>query len=411
MRVDQSVINTINKRNVINIIREQGPINKSKVAHIAGLSIPTVMRLTDDLLDKKLIYEVGKGESTGGKKPLMLQFSPNSHYLIGVDIGTTNIKAIVMDMAATVLSKVVTPTNISEDPCEIISRIIDSIQRTVFNVGLPLEKYLGIGLGMPGLLDTNTGKVLFSPDFKWENVDLMSPIRASFGIPVYMMNVTRAMAVGEKWFGPAKSISNFMCINLGYGIGSAIIFNDQIYTGGSDSSGEFGHMTLEKNGPLCGCGNYGCLEALASANAMSKKAAFLIERGEHSMILSMAGGSARNIDAKIIFDAAKLGDNLAKEIVREAVDYIGIAIANVVNFIDPELIILEGGVSKAGDILLDGIKRVVERRQMKYAGRKLRVILSEFGDDAAAIGAASILISQLIENGGNLEKLESQKTG
>ena len=405
MKIDQSVINTLNKRNVINIIREQGPINKAVISRLVGLSIPTVMRLTDEMISKKLVREVGRGESTGGKPPLMLEFTPDSYYLIGVDIGTTNIKTIVMDMSANILFKVNTPTIVSEEPCNVINRIINTITQAIDTTGFPLSKYLGIGLGMPGLLDANSGKVLFSPDFEWEDVDLIGPVRARFGFPVYMTNVTRAMATGEKWFGLAKNIKNFMCINLGYGIGSAIVIDDEIYTGGSDSSGEFGHMTLEKNGPQCSCGNYGCLEALASANAMSKKAAFLIERGEASLMLSLADGSTTNINAKVIFDAAKMDDSLAKEIVREATEYIGIAIANAVNFIDPELIILEGGVAKAGDILIDGIKRVVERRQMKYAGRKLKIIASKLEDDAAAIGAASILIRELIENGGNAEKL------
>jgi N-acetylglucosamine repressor len=405
MRVDQSVVNAMNKRNVINIIREKGPINKAEIARLVGLSIPTVMRLTDELIEKNLIRETGRGESTGGKPPLMLEFTPDSHYIIGVDIGTTHIKTIVMNMVAEIICRVETPTMVADPPEQVIDRILDTIARAMEKVEIPLSRYLGIGLGMPGLLDATCGKVLFSPDFKWENVDLTGPVKNRFGLPVYMSNVTRAMAVGEKWFGLAKDVENFMCVNLGYGIGAAIFINNCIYSGSSDSSGEFGHMTLEKNGPQCNCGNYGCLEALASANAMSKKAAFLIERGESSTILDLADGKTSNINAKLIFDAAKAGDGLGREIVREATEYIGIAISNAVNFIDPELIILEGGIAKAGDILINGIKRIVERRQMKYAGRKLSIVASKMEEDAAAIGAAAVLLGELVDNGGNLDKM------
>lgn len=405
MRVDQSVVNAMNKRNVINIIREKGPVNKAEIARLVGLSIPTVMRLTDELIEKNLIRETGKGESTGGKPPLMLEFRPDSHYIIGVDIGTTHIKTIVMNMVAEIICRVETPTLVTDPSEQVIDRILDTIAQAIAKVEIPLSRYLGIGLGMPGLLDATCGKVLFSPDFKWENVDLTGPVKSRFGLPVYMSNVTRAMAVGEKWFGLAKDVENFMCVNLGYGIGAAIFINNRIYSGSSDSSGEFGHMTLEKNGPQCSCGNYGCLEALASANAMSKKAAFLIERGESSTILSLADGKTANINAKLIFDAAKAGDGLGREIVREATEYIGIAISNAVNFIDPELIILEGGVAKAGDILINGIKRIVERRQMKYAGRKLSIVASRMEEDAAAIGAAAVLLGELVENGGNLDRM------
>ena len=405
MRVDQSVVNAMNKRNVIHIIREKGPINKAEIARLVGLSIPTVMRLTDELIEKNLIRETGKGESTGGKPPLMLEFTPDSRYIIGVDIGTTHIKTIVMNMVAEIICKIETPTMVSDPPAQVIDRIVETISQAIDKVNLPLSRYLGIGLGMPGLLDTSCGRVLFSPDFKWENIDLTGPVKNRFGLPVYMSNVTRAMAVGEKWFGMAKDVENFMCVNLGYGIGSAIVINNRIYSGSSDSSGEFGHMTLEKNGPQCSCGNYGCLEALASANAMSKKAAFLIERGESSMILALADGKTSNINAKLIFDAAKSGDRLGKEIVREATEYIGIAISNAVNFIDPELIILEGGVANAGDILINGVKRIVERRQMKYAGRKLSIVASKMVEDAAAIGAATVLIGELVDNGGNIDRM------
>ena len=402
MKVDKSVINTLNKRNVINIIRERGPINRAEISRIADLSIPTVMRLTAELVAKRLICEVGKGESTGGKPPLMLEFCTQSYYLIGVDIGTNMIKSIVMDMAARIICKVEVPTVITDQPNIVISRIIKTIAGAIDKAGFQLDRYLGIGLGMPGLLDIKNGKVLFSPDFKWEDVELTAPVRAHFGLPVHLANVSRAMAMGEKWFGQATNVKNFMCINLGYGIGSAIFIDDEIYSGGSDCSGEFGHITLEKNGPLCSCGNYGCLEALASANAMSRRAAMLIKKGESSLMLSLAGENADNIDAKIVFDAAKAGDRLAREIVWDATEYIGIAIASAVNFIDPELIILEGGVAKAGDILLDGIRRIVENRKMKYAGRKLKIVASRLEDDAAAIGAASYLIKELIENGGKV---------
>jgi glucokinase-like ROK family protein len=395
----------MNKRNVINIIREKGPINKAEIARLVGLSIPTVMRLTDELIEKNLIRETGRGESTGGKPPLMLEFTPDSHYIIGVDIGTTHIKTIVMNMVAEIICKIETPTVVSDPPEQVIDRIVETISQAIDKVNVPLSKYLGIGLGMPGLLDASCGMVLFSPDFKWENIDLTEPVKSRFGLPVYMSNVTRAMAVGEKWFGLAKDVENFMCVNLGYGIGAAIFINNCIYSGSSDSSGEFGHMTLEKNGPQCSCGNYGCLEALASANAMSKKAVFLIERGESSTILDLADGKTSNINAKLIFDAAKAGDGLGREIVREATEYIGIAISNAVNFIDPELIILEGGIAKAGDILIDGIKRIVERRQMKYAGRKLSIVASKMEEDAAAIGAAAVLLGELVDYGGNLDKM------
>lgn len=405
MKVDKTLINTLNKQNVINIIRDNGPIFKAEISRVTGLSIPTIMKMTDEFIQKGLVREVGKGESSGGKPPQLIEFVPDAHYIIGVDIGTTNIVSVVMDMSAVIISKKITPTGVENPPNVVIDRIINAIDKTLENSKIKKEKILGIGIGMPGLLDSQSGLVLFSPDFKWENVDLIGPIKEKFGMTVIIDNVTRAMAMGEKWFGLGHGISNYMCINLGYGIGSAIVVDGELYSGSSGSSGEFGHMTLEKNGPLCDCGNYGCLEALASANAITKKAKFLIDKGENTSILKLAGGNADNIEAKTVFDASKQGDVLALEIVHEAAEYIGIALANIINLVDPELIILEGGVARAGDILSEIIQKVVGRRKMKYAGSHTTIAISELGENAAAIGSASFLLKRLIENGGTFEQV------
>lgn len=403
MKIDKSVINTINKQNVINVIRTNGPIFKAEISRITGLSLPTVMKITDEFIEKGLVREIGKGESSGGKPPQLIEFIPDSYYIIGVDIGTTNITSIMMDLSAAIIYKNVIPTGIKDPPDEVIQRVIDSIDLTIAASGIKPDRMLGIGIGIPGLLDCEAGKVLFSPDFKWEDVDIVGPLKAKFKTTILMNNVSRAMAMGEKWFGLGKGIDNFMCINLGYGIGSAIIIGGELYSGSSGSSGELGHMTLEKNGPLCSCGNYGCLEALASANAISNKARFFIERGEKSLILNLAGGNPDSIEAKTVFDAAKQGDSLALEIIHEAIEYIGIAIAGIINFLDPELIILEGGVSRAGKILTEGLQKVIGRRQMKYAGKHTRVAISELGMNATAIGAASFLLKRLIETGGEVD--------
>lgn len=403
MRVDKAVVHTINKQNVLDIIRTNGTIFKAEISRMTRLSIPTIMKLTDEFIQKGLIREVGKGESSGGKPPQLLEFVNDSFFIIGVDIGTNNIVSIVMDLAAHIIYKHSVPTGVKDSTDIVINRINASIEKTIEFSAINKNKILGIGIGMPGLLDNRMGKVLFSPDFGWENVDLVGPIKQKFNIPIIMDNVTRAMAMGESWFGIGKGIKNFLCINLGYGIGSAVILEGDIYRGSSGSSGEFGHMTLEKNGPVCDCGNYGCLEALASANAISKKARLYLEKGEESSILKMVKGNLEAIDAKVVFDAARNKDKLALEIIHEATEYIGIAIASIINLLDPKLIILAGGVSNAGDILLDNIQRVVGRRQMKFAGIHTRMVISQLGADAAAIGAASFLLKRLIENGGEVQ--------
>lgn len=403
MKVNKNLINSINKQNVINIIRNNGPIFKAEIARLTGLSIPAVMKITEDLIAKNLVRETGRGELNRGKPPQLLEFVSDSHHIIGVDIGTTNIKTIVMDNSAKIVSKKIIPTNIKEPLENVIGRIQMSVEKVIIESDVERKSILGIGLGMPGILDTKAGKVLFSPDFGWENVDLLKPLKERINLPIIIDNVTRVMAIGEKWFGAARNIDNFICINLGFGIGAAIVINGELYKGSSGASGEFGHMIMEKNGPLCACGNFGCLEALASANAMSINAKTSIENGEKTIIIELANGDMDCIDAKIVFDAAKQGDGLAWRIIQEAADYLGIALAGTINFFDPELIILTGGVTQAGNILLDSIKRSIASRQMKYAGGNTKILISGMGSDSAAVGAATLILKVFIENGGNIE--------
>jgi len=347
-------------------------------------------------------------------------------------VGTTNIITILMDLAARIHCRSVVPTASDKRPETVLGQIISSIEevkrqaaekpaddegfaagRRLESTGRPAagsgmgltKKLLGIGIGMAGLLNGQRTGVDFSPDFGWENVELTGELKDYFHLPVYMDNVTRAMAMGEHWFGLGRDRENFMCINLGYGIGAALFINGELYRGSSGSSGEFGHMNMEKNGPLCACGNYGCLEALASANAMVNSAKFQICKGTSTLIMDLAGQDANRMDAKLIFDAARQGDRLALEIVYEATHYLGTAIASMINVFDPGLIILEGGVSRAGSILTENIQRVVEQKRMRYAGNSTQVVASQ-SHSIAAIGAAAFLLKELVENGGDVSRFQ-----
>lgn len=391
----------MNKRSVIDMIRTKGPINKAEIARVTDLSIPTVMKLTDEFMKNGLIHVIGKGASNGGKRPELLEFISNVYYIVGVDVGRNTMKALVMDLNGGIINMQVSNTGNDISPQKIIERLIRLIESTISSSNISKDKILGMGIGMPGLLDVESGIVLFSPDFHWENISLVEPIKRHFDMTIHLENSNRAQAMGEKWFGFGVDSDCLICVNIGHGIGSAIVEQGEFYRGSSGSSGELGHITMEKNGPQCDCGNYGCLEILASGNAIAKNAKKRIQQGELSIILEMAGGELDAIDAKIVFDAAKKGDPLATRLVQDAVEYIGIGLANYINLLDPDMIILAGGVVNAGDILLDGIKKVVKARQMKLAGRKVKIIVSKLGADATAVGAASLILRRFIESGGN----------
>lgn len=398
-RFDKNTMAQMNRKTVIDILRMSAPINKAEIARRAGLSVPTVMKIVDEFDQNDLIRKVGKGESSAGKKPELLELVEDAYYIVGVDMGRSHIKVIVMDMAGRIVTSQSMQTGNTNPPEQLIKRLLDLIQQTIEKSGVPTERLLGLGIGMPGLLDRQNGVVLFSPDFAWENVQLIQPIQQYFQLEIEFENSNRALGMGERWFGAGQYSEYFICVNLGHGIGSAIVEHGKFYRGTSGSSGEIGHMTLEPNGPPCTCGNHGCLEALASGNAIARQARELICRGKGEAILAQAGGDLDAVEAKEVFAAARIGDAQAQRIVQRAAEYIGIALASYINLLDPDLLILSGGMTNAGEILLEPLEKVICARRLHAGGGKFRMSVSKLGRDGTAIGAASLILKKFIERG------------
>ncbi len=401
MKVNKFLLERMNRKTIIEIIRTLGPINQAQIARTLGLSIPTVMKHTDDLVANGLVKGIGKGESSGGKRPELYKFESDAHFIVGVDVGRKSMKAIVSNLNGRIVYKKSVPTGSHPEPAETINRLTALIQKTIESSLVPRKRIIGMGIGMPGLLDVESGRVVFSPDFHWEDVDLLTAIKNKFKFPIYLENSNRAQAMGEKWFGSGVDSDYFVSVNLGYGIGSAIIERGELYRGSCGNSGEVGHITLEKDGPVCECGKIGCLEALASGNAIARQAQQIVANNKKSLMYELANKDMNAIDAKIVFDAAKQGDETAATLVHNAVEYIGIGLANYINILDPDKIILGGGMTNAGDILIDGIKQVMQARQMKHTGGNVKIVVAKLGADGTAIGAASLVLKSFIECGGD----------
>lgn len=399
MKYDKFAMAQMNRSMVFDLIRRKGPISRAEIARTIGLSIPTVMKITEEFSHKQFVQDVGKGESSGGKRPELLELIPDSKYIIGVGVGRSKTNVLMMNLAGEVFIREIIETGGTVVPEVWISRLIRVIENVIRESGLPEKRILGMGIGMPGILDEDSGKVLFSPDFKWENVDMLTPIRERFKMDITIENANRALAMGEYYFGAGVDSRNFLVVNLGHGIGSAIMREGEFYRGSSGSSGEIGHIILEKNGPKCNCGNKGCLEAIASGNAIARDAKIAVLEGNASKIMELVNGDINRIEAKTVFEAAHLGDQMAIQITERAMQYIGIGLANYINLLDPDLIILFGGLTNAGDIFLKKIKEVLRERQMKFAGRQVKLVISQMGENGTAVGSASLVLKKFIKYG------------
>lgn len=382
MHFDKQILADYNKGCVIELITKKGPINRAEIARQLGLSIPTIMKITDSFMENGIIRITGKGESTGGKRPELYEIMKEAYYFVGVDIGRSKIHIIIINLIGEIVEKMSIVVKHLNAPSEFIKEVMKGIEEVLESSNIPRKKILGIGIGTPGILETEKGIILYSPDFGWENVDVVTPIRERFDVSVIVENSNRTMALGEQWIGGGQNASNIFCVNVGHGIGAAILKDDEVYKGSSGTSGEFGHMVLKKDGPLCECGNVGCLESLSSGNAIAKR-------------MGMS-------EAKEVFDLMREGNQEATEIINEAIEYLGIGIANAINILDPDMVILEGGIMKSYELFWEFLLQVIKEHQMKFAGRKVKIRKGMLGTDATAVGAASLLIRKFKKNGGKI---------
>jgi len=384
-----------NKSNILNMIRLKGPISRAEMANITGLAPPTVTNIVAELLESNLVVESELGESTGGRKPIMLRLNPTGVYVLGVYAGVSKVTAVSASLDGIVRHRAV--VRIPKDPsAEDFQRLVkNALSQVIGETGAKRDKYLGIGVGMHGLVDNKQGISIFAPNLKLRNIPLKALLEEEFNLPVEMENDVRALALGESWFGQGQGIANFICINISSGLGAGIVLDHKLYEGSSFTAGEVGHTTIDINGPKCTCGNYGCLETLVAGPAIALRACNQIRQGQSSLLEEWTSGNLEEITAKMVHEAAQHGDKLAVEVLADTGRYLGIGIANLLNILNPSRIILTGGVSQAGHFVLGPLKETVARRALEAPACAVSIVTSQLGEDANAIGAFTLVLRRI----------------
>jgi glucokinase-like ROK family protein len=399
-------INKLNKVKVLNLIRNSDRISRADIAKMTKLSAPTVSRIVESLMDVGLVNETGPGDSTGGRRPTLLKFSADNNFIIGIDLGTTNIYGVLSNLEAKIIAEKSCPTRVQDGFQSIMARTSEVIEELKGQLGDKAGRIFGVGMAVAGLINRDRNIVEFSPDFHWHNVDVVGELSRWHNMPIVFDNVTRVMALGEYCYGIGKQFKNFVCVNVGYGIGAGIIMNGEPLYGPKGMAGEFGHITLEKDSRVqCECGNFGCLEALASGNALAKAARSKLQAGAKSSIENMCGNDLGNITAKMVADAAKQGDAVAWDVFNRSAEFLGIGIAGLINLLSPEAIVIGGGVAQSGDILFDMVRKTVNNRALNKISREVAILPATFGMRAAVMGAVSLILNKVL----NLEQANGQE--
>ena len=309
--------------------------------------------------------------------------------VVAVDIGGTKISSAVITHEGEMLSRIYCLTLAHEGPQKVINHMVEAVQLSLRKAGLDLSGIGGIGVAAAAIIDIGRGLVSEAPNLpRWHNIPLRDSLADSLGKPVFLLNDASAAALGEHRMGAGRGLDNLIYITVSTGIGGGLIINGQLYNGTDGCAAEIGHMIILVDGPSCKCGQHGCFEALASGTAIACMARERLEAGVKSCLTELTRGKIGDVTAELVARAARQNDELALSVIDEAAGYLGIGLANLVNIINPQMIILGGGVSKMGDILFRPARKSMKEHAFKLPARTVRVVRPQLGMDAGLMGAA-----------------------
>jgi len=371
-----------------------GPLTRQEVGTVAGLSPATVSNLVAALVAEGVVAEVGLEDSNGGRPRGLLQVNPGYGYVIGVDVGETEFLVELFDFALQPLARHTSVTDMTVlDPDDAVQHIVAGVEAVIAEAGVARSAILGVGVGVPGLVEHHADAVVHGQSVGWHAVPLEQMLRERTGLPILVDNGAKTLGQAERWFGAARSTGNAVIVLLGIGVGMCIISNGEVYRGATSSAGEWGHTTVVVGGRACRCGAQGCLEAYVGAGA-------IVARYEQLKRRRPARGPGE-LEAGIADIIAAAGqDRVADQVLGETVTYLGAGLADLVNLFNPERIVVGGWLGRTlSDALLPQIRAAAERQALRLPFSRVEIVKAELGPDAVALGGATLPIAQLLSAG------------
>jgi len=385
---NRELIRAINRSHVLNAIKTYGPIGRADIARQTGLSPATVTSISAKLISQNLVLEKSAGDSSGGRPPILLVINPGGGYVVGIKLTETHAVCALTDLEALILAKSSMPLS-GHDPAQVIDDLAQMVLVFLREQKIAKKQLLGVGVGLAGIVDAEEGILRQSPIYGWDNVPLRSMLQSKLRIPVYIENDVNTLTLTEKWFGHGQGVDHFLTVTVGRGIGLGIVANGQFYRGQTGGAGEFGHTTINPQGPLCACGKRGCLEAYVGDPG-------LIRSAQESFTLGKL--SAYVQDLAELLSLAQTGNTAAIQIFDQAGRILGIGIANLINLFNPKKIIISGEGTREGDFLFVPMKESVQQNTMPGLFDPQTIEIAPWGDDAWARGAAGLVLREVFES-------------
>ena len=393
---DQVWVRRMNRSLILETLRTNETLSRAGLASITGLNPSTVSNIVNELLTENLIRETDLRQPEIGRPSRMLELNPLGGCALGVEINVDYLLAILTDFTANILWR----QRISIDPREGQEKILDHIEALIADgmiakdtSNLPI---LGIGVGVPGLVDYRSGILRIAPNLHWQDVPIQDILHRRFRIPIYVENEANAAALGEYYFGAARGVDNFIYLSAGVGLGGGIVLDGKLFRGSYGYASEVGHMTFDAGGELCGCGKRGCWETFVGPRAVERRVRRTLRTGAESIMREMAGGSLENITFDNVLKAAERNDEVALAALSEVGRYLGIGIANLINIFNPEMIVLGGALNRASPIILPVVERAVESNTLSPNWENVEIVPSAHGTDASVMGAVALVLDEIL---------------
>lgn len=371
-----------NLSRIFKTIYQHGPISRLKITEITGCSPGTVSNHVRTLMKKGFVVENNKGISSGGRKPVQLIINPNKAYILSIEIEVNQIKIVIFDLEVKIVANSTIPIKYKDDHVRTIKDIFLEMDNMIEKKNLKLEDFLGIGVAVPGLIDKVKGVLEFAPNLGWKNINISKIFKDRYGLPIILNNEAKAAAIGERG-ASYPQINNMVFISINEGIGCGLYINGQLYRGASGNAGEFGHITINTNGPKCHCGNRGCWEIYASEN-------YIVNR-----YLELSGDK-KKLSKEEIYSLGKNGDKTALKIFHEIGKNIGVGLVNIINGLSPELLVVGGGIVEIKDHIYEEIIKKLEESCLSVSCKKTTIKFSKLGSMAAVYGMADLIITARI---------------
>jgi len=382
--ISKDLMRQMNRSLVLNTIRLKGPISRTEIARGTGLSGATISGLVSELLDDDLIFELEEGDSSGGRRPVLLTLNPSGGYVVGIKLMKDSIIAALTNLEAKVVDSMSVPIN-NTLPEEVVNAIALEVEELLQKNAIPSTKLFGIGIGLAGIVEQDTGILRLSPIFGWQGIPFGKMVQDKLQVPMYIDNDVNTVTLTEKWFGMARDIDHFLTVTIGRGVGLGIVSNGRLYRG-RGGAGEFGHVVVDPHGDLCMCGKQGCLETFVADPYLLKKAKADPELSEHVQSI----GDLRTM--------ALEGNLAARAVYDQAGEVLGRELANLINVFDPQMIILTGEGVKAKELFIGKMFEAIQSHTMPGMGPEMTVHIDELEDLAWARGAAGLVLRAVFES-------------